>query len=303
MLFLLMFGAFIGLNIIIKSIHVYAADIEANSSTQEPVIKVLAIGNSFSEDATTYLQDIAKVGGMNIYVGNLYIGGCSLETHWNNVQNNEKAYTFFKYYDEFTTEDGVSIREALESQVWDFVVMQQVSQLSGVIASYEPYISNLSDYVKGLAPDAEQLIHQTWAYEKDSDHEGFVNYDKDQTLMFESLKEAYNQVSEKLGFRIIPCGEAMQNARETPVFDYSRGGESLCRDGFHASIPQGRYLLSAVWYEVITGKSILDNAYTVTGITESEIDILKQAAHDAVGIYDFKVKPTEDVGPVSADTR
>lgn len=44
-------------------------------------MKILAIGNSFSQDATRYLQDIAASAGENLFVRNLYIGGCSLEMH------------------------------------------------------------------------------------------------------------------------------------------------------------------------------------------------------------------------------
>ena len=41
-------------------------------------MKVLAIGNSFSQDATRYLHQIAKANQFDLKVVNLYIGGCSL---------------------------------------------------------------------------------------------------------------------------------------------------------------------------------------------------------------------------------
>lgn len=281
------------LSVIVKSVAVFAAESKTDVPEEEPDIRVLAIGNSFSEDATTYLQKVAEGGSVNMYVGNLYIGGCSLETHWSNAQSDAKAYKFFRYYDRFTTKEGVSIKEALESLDWDYVVMQQVSHLSGQLSTYEPYLSNLYAYVKELEPDAEILLHQTWAYEKDSVHEGFANYNRDQGLMFESLKNTNNKLADKLDMRIIPCGEAMQNARKDPLFDYGNGGRSLCRDGFHASIPQGRYLLAAVWYEVLTGNSILVNDATIPGIKDEELSVLKQAAHDAVSSYKPQEQPTQ----------
>ena len=51
------------------------------------MIKILAIGNSFSQDATHYLHQIAAADQVDMKVVNLYIGGCSLERHWNNIQN------------------------------------------------------------------------------------------------------------------------------------------------------------------------------------------------------------------------
>ena len=50
-------------------------------------MNVLAIGNSFSQDATRYLSQIAQKGGDTLSVANLYIGGCSLETHFRNINS------------------------------------------------------------------------------------------------------------------------------------------------------------------------------------------------------------------------
>jgi hypothetical protein len=252
------------------------------------MIKILAIGNSFSQDALEHLHEIAKTDGVDMLIGNLYIGGCSLESHWYNASTDDKAYDFYKTGEAAKT---ASIREALEGEKWDYVTMQQASHDSGRPDTYYPYINYLSDYVKLYAPQAEQIIHQTWAYELDSSHPGFKHYYDSQAVMFSDLKDAYKQVADKLGLRLIPCGEAMQKARNTACFDYAMGGKSLCRDGFHASFILGRYLLSAVWYEVLTDKSILENSYVPKSIysdsepTEGEVAVLKQCAHEAVLLY------------------
>ena len=47
-------------------------------------MNILAIGNSFSRDATAYLHQLLTASGMENTVVNLYIGGCSLERHWQN---------------------------------------------------------------------------------------------------------------------------------------------------------------------------------------------------------------------------
>ena len=56
---------------------------------------ILAIGNSFSTDATRYLYGIARAAGDNLQVTNLYIGGCSLEQHYRNMLSNERAKRIF----------------------------------------------------------------------------------------------------------------------------------------------------------------------------------------------------------------
>ena len=70
---------------------------------------ILAIGNSFSRDATAYLYDVCKNMGIPVHVVNLYIGGCSLEQHWSNIEKDAKAYQYQK--DGVVTDRYVSIAE------------------------------------------------------------------------------------------------------------------------------------------------------------------------------------------------
>ena len=56
-------------------------------------MNVLSIGNSFSQDAQRYLHGIARAAGEKIANVNLYIGGCSLERHHQNMCENMRAYT------------------------------------------------------------------------------------------------------------------------------------------------------------------------------------------------------------------
>ena len=47
-------------------------------------IRVLAIGNSFSEDAVEqYLYELCAENGDQLIIGNAYRGGQGLESHWN----------------------------------------------------------------------------------------------------------------------------------------------------------------------------------------------------------------------------
>ena len=49
-------------------------------------MKVLSVGNSFSVDCQRYVREIAAGNGKEITLGNLYIGGCSLERHCENME-------------------------------------------------------------------------------------------------------------------------------------------------------------------------------------------------------------------------
>ena len=94
------------------------------------MIKILAIGNSFSQDATRYIEDIAKSAGQELFVRNLYIGGCSLERHAENVRSGEEAYAYQK---DAQMIEMISVTDALRREDWDYVTVQQVSGKSGLM--------------------------------------------------------------------------------------------------------------------------------------------------------------------------
>ena len=71
----------------------FANGCHANNDT----IKVLAIGNSFSQDAVEqYLHELGEAEGITMIIGNMFIGGCSLERHVQNIRNNAPAYAYRK---------------------------------------------------------------------------------------------------------------------------------------------------------------------------------------------------------------
>ena len=57
-------------------------------------MKLLSIGNSFSEDAHRYLGEIAKELGIELHISNLVIAGCSLERHHCHIENDVCDYIY-----------------------------------------------------------------------------------------------------------------------------------------------------------------------------------------------------------------
>ena len=122
-------------------------------------MNILSIGNSFSQDAQRYLHKIAELNGISLKCVNLYIGGCSLKTHYHNILDDNRAYEF-----EFNGESTglhVSVREALESDDWDVVTLQQASHYSFIYDTYTPYIEALAEYVRKYSPKSKIFIHET----------------------------------------------------------------------------------------------------------------------------------------------
>ncbi len=215
------------------------------------MIKILSIGNSFSQDAQRYLNAIAKKEGVEVKNVNLYIGGCTLRTHYINMLNDKKAYSFAFKGEE--TGLKVSISEALSSDDWDIVTLQQASHLSGFENSYYPYLTEINDYVKKFCPHAKIYIHQTWVY---SDLEAIKKrgYESPEH-MYDSLVKCYKKAVKTIkADGIIPSGEVMWKASQ-------KGVEKVHRDGSHAALGIGRYMLALTWFKILCGGDVTNNSF------------------------------------------
>ena len=223
-------------------------------------MKLLSIGNSFSQDAQEWLHKIAVANGVELETTNLMIGGCSLETHWDNMNSGEAAY--YLEQNAQNMERMINLEDALSMDAWDVITVQQASHYSGMPQTYVPYITELVAYVREKCPNAKVYFHQTWAYEIDSDHGGFVTYNCDQKEMYRRICDCAAMASRLIGADILPSGPVVQYLRENaPEFDYKNGALSLNRDGFHLSWEYGRYAAAATWYKVLTGKTPAVNAF------------------------------------------
>ena len=125
-------------------------------------MKILSIGNSFSEDAQRYLYKIAKANGKELHNVNLYIGGCSLETHAFNIDGDLANYRLDLHGE--PTGEQISIKAALLLEKWDYVTLQEASIRSFVANGFKEFLPKLASFVREYAPSAKILLHKTWSY-------------------------------------------------------------------------------------------------------------------------------------------
>lgn len=238
-------------------------------------MKVLSIGNSFSQDAHRYLHKVAKADGVDLKCVNLYIGGCSLSRHFINMNNDAKAYSF-----EFNGESTgimVTMKEAIQSDNWDYITLQQASPYSPYYDSYQPYLQELSKYVRYHAPKSKLLLHQTWAYEQGSERLESMQYEN-QEDMFRDLELAYAKAGKDINVDgIIPAGQCLQNL-------LANGIVKVHRDTFHADFGVGRYAIALTWYGYLTGNDVEGNSLTEFDqpVSEEEIKIAQKSAMQAL---------------------
>ena len=251
------------------------------ATENEKVVKILAIGNSFSVDALEqHFYDLAKAEGKTVVVGNLFIGGCSLQRHLDNAINDKPAYSYRKICSDgqFVITNEVKLSTALTDELWDYISFQQQSGRSGLYDTWEESLPELIKYVKlRVSDDAVMMIHQTWAYDPTSNQGGFKNYNNDQMVMYNSIMSAVKKISRKTGIKVVvPCGSAIQNARTTMLKD------SITRDGYHLHKTFGRYVAACTWFEKIFKQSVVGNTYMPEGMSESQCFAAQRSAHKAI---------------------
>lgn len=201
----------------------------------DPVhVRVLSIGNSFSRDAFSYVPFLIEemVPGAQVDFGILYIGGCRLKLHYENLAGQKPAYEFDVYQTRtghWTMERDVSIQQGLARQDWDIIVLQQQSADSRYYDTYQPWLNQLLDSIGRLKPRATTAWLLTQAYGTGFGPLGDMPTDEMWARTDEASQRVMDETSVSL---LIPAGTAIQNARYTVLDRLGKAGH-LVNDGFH----------------------------------------------------------------------
>ena len=203
------------------------------SAVQAKQLKVLMIGNSFSICVLKEMPACAANAGETLDLASLYIGGCPLVKHWNNIEKaddpNFKPYQFdYSYASVKDAKDApvarlgkkTNIPQALTADKWDIVTIQQSSAKSFQPGSYQPYADKIIATIRKLAPQAEIVIQETWSYSPYS--ERFAKWKMTPNAMYTALKNAYAQLAAKHKLRMIPTGDAIQLYRQKLPVNYGK---------------------------------------------------------------------------------
>ena len=246
---------------------------------QGKVIKVLAIGNSFSEDAVEqYLYELAAAQGDSLVIGNAYIPACTIDMHMFYLENSVKRYAYRKVVGGVRTEEkGVTLQRIILDEPWDIITLQQASLCSGLPETYKK-LPALKRAVKLLATNHSVDIwwHMTWAYAKSFKSANFEVYGSNQHDMYQAIIDCVRKEVPKANIStIIPCGTAIRLMR------YHKG-DVMNRDGQHLSLTLGRYAAACTWCEMITKKSVDGNSYAPLTIMAEDARLCRMVAHEAI---------------------
>lgn len=269
--------------------HGFSGDLTPNYPIPHnpDTLRILGVGNSFTEDGMMYLPEVLEAAGIhNVVLGRMIIGGCSLERHVKEYENNNQAYIYSKSIgNEWNTVDTqASLLDGLLDERWDILVIQQVSGFSGMFESYQPWLNRLIEILRFNSTNAGACIvwQQTWAYSTTSTHPDFPNYSSNQLAMYQDIVKCNERLVDTTPIDIVvPTGTAIQNLRNLmpDKYDYTR-------DGFHLDFKMGRYTAACTWFQALVapalGTSIQGNTCRLQGAERELTDVEAEACHLAV---------------------
>jgi hypothetical protein len=208
-------------------------------------LRLLFVGNSLTagNDLPGLVEAMASTGGIKVRTQAVVFGNFSLEDHWNNGQ----------------------ARKVLASARWDYLVLQQGP------SSRPESQANLRTWAKKWADEARQhgatpALYMVWPFQ--GQKEGF-----------ELVSQSYRAAATASQARILPAGEAWQEALRlrTPAPLYQE-------DRLHPTVA-GTYLAALVITHELTGvkpRSIPARLKLTRGVEvalpQAQVDKLQQAA-------------------------
>lgn len=228
--------------------------IQYNHRTSKRLVQLLAIGNSYSQDALAYVPFIMQNMGVDvdILIGILMQSSSSLKMHVDNFEKDTAAYTFFLY-------DGGSswknyghktIQWALDNCNWDIVTLQQGSNIAVYDwGRYQPWCDKLINYVRGHVDYPVKFVwYQPMARPAKSNANISTGDNWSDAVITEhyenTARSSKRILEETICEYVVPVGTAIQNARSIErikvLGDYannphntSKMGYLTCNDGVH----------------------------------------------------------------------
>jgi hypothetical protein len=216
-------------------------------------VSVLFIGNSYTyaNNLPVMVEDLATSLGDVVYQSSHTQGGATLSTH----AGNAATYT------------------AIQSEPWDFVVLQAQSQEPSfpdnqVDAQTLPYAEQLADSVYANRFCSDVMMFMTWGRENgDPQWAPISTYDG----MQERLRSAYMRMADSVQGSVSAVGSAWKYVRDNyPMINL------YTTDGSHPNVA-GSYLAACTFYASLFRKTPVGSTY-YSSLDANTAGILQNAA-------------------------
>lgn len=243
---------------------------------QKDGLKILDIGNSYTDDATDLLPLLVKAANVDISGFCIYKatrGGASFKS-WYNIYNDADGAS--KYFvskvvgdsdnhvptGKGSGNDGELFRRVLSEVKWDLIIIHQRSDYAPYYELWGTnrpggYLQELLSIIREHQPKAKLGFLLVHSYSSDFENNKEKSSFERWVLISQSVKSLCSNYNIDY---VIPYGTAIQNLRASSLNDQY----DLTRDGKHCALGLCRYTAACCYYESLiaprTGVSVLGNS-------------------------------------------
>ena len=241
---------------------------------QKETLRVLDIGNSYTDDATHYLPLLTEASGIDVSDMCLYKairGGASFK-NWCDIYDDKdttSSYAISKVIGGLNANtsgkaakgDGEKFRNTLSDNEWDLIIIHQVSTYAPYYERWEENsdAGHLSDFLRLIRKHQPQatigflLVHSYW-----DEYSG--NKEKSSLERWKLIAESAKKLSANYNIDfIIPYGTAIENLRASSF----NNEYDLTIDGTHCASGLADYTAACCYFQSLLapryGVSILGN--------------------------------------------
>ena len=244
-------------------------------------LKILFVGNSFAMDTMEHAANVAhSLGISNIKFGTLFVGGCSIDMHYNHATQDLAVYTYHvNEGDGWSSTPEYKISDAVKSDDWDWIAIQHGTSGTSRYTSRECYekLTPLVDYLKELAPSHTKFaFNLTWLGESTYQHHEILSYGGNMALMREKLVEVTKEMvfnNPKIDL-LVPTGTAIENARTSKI-------GLLTRDCYHLSMDKGRFIAALTFISTVAGIDASKIEWTPDNVDEYALKVAIESVKNA----------------------
>lgn len=263
----------------------YAGSGYIDSAIGKDSLKILAIGDKTTWDTFTYFPSMLEEStNIDFICARAYFDGeLRFEHLWDYMENEKEKFAYEKTGE--LTQKNKKIEDILKDEQWDYIIVQEATDIAGVPEKTRPYVGNVVNFLREKCPSAELVYQETWAYEEYFFPDNIVferYYDKDQKKMYSMVHEATKEICLDNNIKyIIPTGTAIQFARSNfGEVDYEERRALVVQEK-HLSYA-GSYLSALAWMECFTGIDARKISYNPLNLSDEFINMLERCTHIAV---------------------
>ena len=227
---------------------------------KKPNLKVLDIGNSYTDGAVALLPMVVEYSGADVddmCLFKITRGGSSFKT-WCNIYNNNDNSTYvlnrvvgdlsvdLPWWDS-ATGDSRLFKQVLTDVEWDIIIIHQVSNYAPYYDQWTGdgdggYFKELLRIIRKHQPKAHigfLLVHSYWDYFNQ-------NQEKSSLVRWQKIADSVKQLQKDYPVQfVIPYGTAVENLRASSL----NNSYDLTSDGTHCGYGLCQYAAACCYYE------------------------------------------------------